>query len=313
MNYRRLGGSGLQVSEISLGSWLTYGGYVEQENAVRSIETAYDAGVNFFDTANVYERGAAEELLGKTLRGYKRDSYVLATKVFGKMGDGPNDQGLSRKHIMEQCNASLKRLGTDYVDIYYCHRFHKETPLLETLRALDDLVRQGKVLYVGVSQWTAAQMEEAIGLADRYLLDRIVVNQPIYNMFERYIEDEIIPLGEQKGIGQVVYSPLAQGLLTGKYNDASQIPEDSRAAKLGWDDKKLSQDKIEKVRRLTKIADELGVKVGQLALAWILRQKNVSSALVGASRPEQVKENIAASGIMLSKDILAQIEAVLSE
>lgn len=313
MNYRRLGGSGLQVSEISLGSWLTYGGYVEQENAVRSIETAYDAGVNFFDTANVYERGAAEELLGKTLRGYNRDSYVLATKVFGKMGDGPNDQGLSRKHIMEQCNASLKRLGTDYVDIYYCHRFHKETPLLETLRALDDLVRQGKVLYVGVSQWTAAQMEEAIGLADRYLLDRIVVNQPIYNMFERYIEDEIIPLGEQKGIGQVVYSPLAQGLLTGKYNDASQIPEDSRAAKLGWDDKKLSQDKIEKVRRLTKIADELGVKVGQLALAWILRQKNVSSALVGASRPEQVKENIAASGITLSKDILAEIEAVLSE
>lgn len=313
MNYRRLGGSGLQVSEISLGSWLTYGGYVEQENAVRSIETAYDAGVNFFDTANVYERGAAEELLGKTLRGYNRDSYVLATKVFGKMGDGPNDQGLSRKHIMEQCNASLKRLGTDYVDIYYCHRFHKETPLLETLRALDDLVRQGKVLYVGVSQWTAAQMEEAIGLADRYLLDRIVVNQPIYNMFERYIEDEIIPLGEQKGIGQVVYSPLAQGLLTGKYNDASQIPEDSRAAKLGWDDKKLSQDKIEKVRRLTKIADELGVKVGQLALAWILRQKNVSSALVGASRPEQVKENIAASGITLSKDILVEIEAVLSE
>ncbi|WP_211747364.1 aldo/keto reductase family protein [Paenibacillus sp. Marseille-Q4541] len=313
MNYRRLGGSGVKVSEISLGSWLTYGGYVEQENAVRSIETAYDAGINFFDTANVYERGAAEELLGKTLQNYNRESYVLATKVFGKMGDGPNDQGLSRKHIIEQCNASLKRLGTDYVDIYYCHRFHPETPLLETLRALDDLVRQGKVLYIGVSQWTAAQMEEALGIADRYLLDRIVVNQPIYNMFERYIEDEIIPLGEQKGIGQVVYSPLAQGLLTGKYNDASRIPEDSRAAKLGWDDKKINQEKVEKVRKLAKIADELDVKVGQLALAWILRQQNVASALVGASRPEQVKENLVASDIKLSEEVLDKIEAVLTE
>ncbi|MEK5059633.1 voltage-gated potassium channel [Paenibacillus sp. FSL H7-0326] len=312
MKYRRLGGSGVKVSEISLGSWLTYGGYVEQENAVRSIETAYDAGINFFDTANVYERGAAEELLGKTLKNYARESYVLATKVFGKMGEGPNDQGLSRKHIMEQCEASLRRLGTDYVDIYYCHRFHPETPLLETLRALDDLVRQGKVLYVGVSQWTAAQMEAALGLADRYLLDRIVVNQPIYNMFERYIEDEIIPLGEQKGIGQVVYSPLAQGLLTGKYNDTGSIPEDSRAARLGWDDKKMSPERIEKVRQLIDITGELDIKVGQLALAWILRQPNVSSALVGASRPEQVKENIGASGIELEAEVLERIEGILS-
>lgn len=310
MKYRRLGGSGLKVSEISLGSWLTYGGYVERENAVKAIETAYDQGVNFFDTANVYERGAAEELLGATLKAYDRSSYVLATKVFGKMGDGPNDAGLSRKHIIEQCNASLKRLGHDYVDLYYCHRYHEDTPLEETLRALDDLVRQGKVLYVGVSQWTAAQMEAALGVADKYLLDRIVVNQPIYNMFERYIEKEIIPLGEQKGIGQVVYSPLAQGLLTGKYN-AGQVPEGSRAAKLSWSEDKISAEKLAKVEQLSKIASELDLKVGQLAIAWILRKQNVSSALVGASRPEQVLENVSASGIELTADVLERIEQIL--
>jgi voltage-dependent potassium channel beta subunit len=312
MKYRRLGASGLKVSEISLGSWLTYGGYVEQENAVKAIQTAYDAGVNFFDTANVYERGAAEQLLGPTLKAYPRESYVLATKVYGNMGDGPNDSGLSRKHIMEQCHASLKRLDTDYVDIYYCHRFSPETPIEETLRALDDLVRQGKVLYVGVSQWTAAQMEAALAVADRYLLDRIVVNQPLYNMFEREIEKEIIPLGEKKGIGQVVYSPLAQGLLTGKYSSTGTIPENSRAAKLGWKEDKISDVRIGKVQQLEKVANELGIKVGQLALAWILRQDNVSSALVGASRPEQVVQNVEASGITISEDILERIEQILA-
>lgn len=311
MQYRRLGSSGLKVSEISLGSWLTYGGYVERDNAVKAIETAYDAGVNFFDTANVYERGAAEELLGATLKAYPRESYVLATKVFGKMGDGPNDSGLSRKHIMEQCNASLKRLGADYVDIYYCHRFHPETPLEETLRALDDLVRQGKVLYVGVSMWTAAQMEAALGVADRYLLDRLVVNQPLYNMFEREIEKEIIPLGLSKGIGQVVYSPLAQGVLTGKYN-AGSLPENSRGAKLGWDDKRITPERLAKVEALSGIAAERGITIGQLALAWILRQTNVSSALVGASRPEQVGQNVAASGIVLSAEELEAIERILA-
>lgn len=311
MKYRKLGGTGLKVSEISLGSWLTYGGYVERENAVNAIKTAYDLGINFFDTANVYEKGAAEVLVGETLKAYPRHSYVLATKVFGQMGDGPNDRGLSRKHIVEQADASLKRLGLDYVDIYYCHRYDNDTPLEETLRALDDLVRQGKVLYVGVSEWQASQMAEALGVADRYLLDRIVVNQPIYNMFERYIEKEVIPLGERSGIGQVVFSPLAQGLLTGKYTSASEVPEDSRAARLDWVRKGISEEKLRKVRELSVVAGELDITVGNLALAWILRQPNVASALVGASRPEQVTENAKASDIELGEDTLKRIEEIL--
>lgn len=231
MQYRRLGNTGLKVSEISLGSWLTYGGYVEEEKAIASIDKAYELGINFFDTANVYMRGDAEKVVGKALRKYPRSSYVLATKVFGKMGDGPNDHGLSRKHIVEQCDASLKRLGLDYIDIYYCHRYHQDTPPLEeTLRALDDLIRQGKVLYIGVSEWSAEQMTEAIHLADKKLLDRIVVNQPNYSMLQRYIEKEVIPVGKKHGIGQVVFSPLAQGVLTGKYKKGQAIPENSRAA-----------------------------------------------------------------------------------
>ncbi|GGG04229.1 voltage-gated potassium channel [Paenibacillus albidus] len=312
MKYRRLGGSGLKVSEISLGSWLTYGGYVEKTNAVKAIETAYGLGVNFFDTANVYERGAAEKVLGETLRGYPRESYVLATKVFGEMGEGPNDRGLSRKHITEQCHASLKRLGVEYVDIMYCHRYDPNTPLDETLRALDDLVRQGKVFYIGVSEWTAAQMTDALSVADRYLLDPIVVNQPVYNMFNRYIEQEIIPLGERRGIGQVVFSPLAQGLLTGKYTSVTDIPEDSRAAKREGLRKGITEEKITKVRELGRIAAELDISVGNLALAWVLRQPSVASALVGASTPEQVEENVKASGIELSAEMVQRIEDIIA-
>ncbi|MBE1444946.1 MULTISPECIES: aldo/keto reductase family protein [unclassified Paenibacillus] len=311
MQYRRLGNSGLKVSEISLGSWLTYGGYVADDNAVRSIEQAYDLGVNFFDTANMYERGEAEKVMGRTLSQYPRESYVLATKVFNKMGEGPNDRGLSRKHIMEQCEASLKRLGTDYIDIYYCHRYDKETPLEETLRALDDLVTQGKVLYIGVSEWTPAQIVEAYAIADKLLLDKIIVNQPVYNMFNRYIEKEIIPIGKEKGYGQVVFSPLAQGLLTGKYRLGQPVPQDSRAASKNWGEKQLSETNLLRVEKISKIADELGIKVSQLAIAWILRQSNVASALVGASRPEQVVENCAASGITLSEDVLNAIEEAL--
>ncbi|NOU97101.1 aldo/keto reductase [Paenibacillus sp. LMG 31456] len=311
MKYRKLGNSGLKVSEISLGSWMTYGGYVEDDKSVKSIEQAYDLGVNFFDTANVYERGEAELVMGKALSAYSRDSYVLATKVFWPMGDGPNDRGLSRKHVIEQCHASLKRLNTDYVDLYYCHRFDPETPLEETLRALDDLVTQGKVLYVGVSEWTAAQMVEALSIADKYLLDRIIVNQPVYNMLNRYIEKEVIPTGMSKGISQVVFSPLAQGILTGKYRAGASVPTDSRAASKSWGDDKLTESTLAKVEQLIKISDELDIKVSQLALAWILRQPNVASALVGASRPEQVTENCAASGIVLSEDVLNSIESIL--
>lgn len=311
MDYRKLGKSGLKVSEISLGSWLTYGGYVERDNAIKAMQTAYELGVNFFDTANVYERGAAEQLMGETLRDYPRESYVLATKVFGPMGDGPNDRGLSRKHIMEQAHASLKRLGADYIDLYYCHRPDPDVPLEETLRALDDLVRQGKVLYVGVSEWSASQMAEAHAVADRYLLDRIVANQPIYNMLNRYIEKEVIPFGERSGVGQVVFSPLAQGLLTGKYKSLADIPAESRAAKLEWVREGVTEEKIGKVVALGGVAEELGLSVSQLALAWILRQGNVSSALIGASRPEQVEENVKASGVKLEEDVLTRIEEIL--
>lgn len=312
MKYRKLGNSGLKVSEISLGSWLTYGGYVGEDPAVQSIDKAYSLGVNFFDTANMYERGEAEKVMGKALAKYPRDSYVLATKVFNKMGEGPNDRGLSRKHIMEQCEASLKRMGVDYMDIYYCHRYDPETPLEETLRALDDLVTQGKVLYIGVSEWTAAQIADAYAIADRLLLDKLIVNQPIYNMFNRYIEKEIIPQGVAKGYGQVVFSPLAQGLLTGKYRAGQPVPEGSRAASKGWDEQRLKPELLHKVERLSAIASELDIQVSQLAIAWILRQDNVASALVGASRPEQVEENCAASGIVLAEDVLAAIEEILA-
>lgn len=314
MKYRKLGGTGLKVSEISLGSWLTYGNSTEKEIAIQTIDEAYELGINFFDTANVYAQGAAEVVVGEALRKFPRDSYVLATKVFGQMGDKPNQRGLSRKHMMEQAEASLKRLGLDYVDIYYCHRYDPETPLEETLRALEDLVRQGKVLYIGVSEWTAAQMTEAVGIADRRLWDRIVVNQPVYNMLNRYIEKEIIPLGQQKGIGQVVFSPLAQGLLTGKYRRGEAVPAGSRAADpkanhtIG---RLLNDEMLTKVEKLDGVAKEAGMPLSRLALAWILRQSNVASALVGATKPEQIRENASASGIRLSDDILARIEEIL--
>lgn len=313
MEYRRLGNTGLKVSEISLGSWLTYGGYVEEQNAASSIDKAYELGINFFDTANVYMRGEAEIVVGKALKKYVRDSYVLATKVFWPMGDGPNDRGLSRKHIIEQCHASLKRIGTDYVDIYYCHRFDPDTPLEETLRALDDLVRQGKVLYVGVSEWTAEQITEAVHLADKKLLDRIVVNQPQYSMLQRYIEKDVLPVCEKHGIGQVVWSPLAQGVLTGKYQKGTPVPSDSRAAQKDLNSLfgLLTDENLDKVELLKKIAAELDLTVAQLAIAWILRQKGVSSALVGASRPAQLEETVKASGVKLSDEILLKIEDIL--
>lgn len=313
MKYRRLGRSGLKVSEISLGSWLTYGGYVTSDIAINTIHKAYDLGINFFDTANVYMRGEAEKVVGQAIKAFPRSSYVLATKVFWKMGEGPNDHGLSRKHIMEQAHASLKRLDVDYVDIYYCHRYDPETPIDETLRALDDLVRQGKVLYVGVSEWTAEQITEAVHLADERLLDRIVVNQPQYSLLHRNIEDEVIPVSQKHGVGQVVWSPLAQGILTGKYKKGAKPPEGSRGATGNSTMVNLyTEENLEKVEQLTKVANELGISTAQLAIAWILRQPNVASALVGASRPEQIEENAKAADLTLAPETLEKIEEILS-
>ena len=314
MKYRHLGSSGLLVSEISLGSWLTYGNAVADETANRTLDLAYDLGVNFFDTANVYNHGEAEKVVGKALKRHDRASYVLATKVYFPMSERPNDSGLSRKHVIESANASLKRLGLDYVDILYCHRYDEETPVEETLRAFDDLIRQGKVLYAGISEWSAAQIEEAARIADRFLLNRFVVNQPMYNMLKRKIEDEIIPVSERNGIGQVVFSPLAEGILTGKYKNLKDIPADSRAGdkKANYFIKsKLTQEALDTVSKLKQVADELGIPLSRMALAWILRQPNVASALVGASRPEQIEENVKASGLQLPDDTLADIEDIL--
>lgn len=316
MEYRKLGRTGLKVSEISLGSWLTYGNTVGNEAATATIHAAYDLGINFFDTANVYARGEAEIVVGEALRSYARESYVLATKVFWPMGDGVNDRGLSRKHVFEQAHASLKRLGLDYIDIFYCHRYDPETPVEETLRTIDDLVRSGKVLYVGVSEWTAAQIVEGLGVQDKYLLDRIVVNQPVYNMFNRYIEKDVLPTSVKNGLGQVVFSPLAQGVLTGKYKRGMEVPQGSRAADPAVNQfitRFLTDENLIRVEQLENLAKELDLSLSQLAIAWILRQEGVSSALVGATKPEQIIQNAKATGVKLSAETLTQIEDILGE
>lgn len=316
MQYRHLGRAGVRVSTISLGSWLTYGNAVEEEVAVNCIRKAYEAGVNFFDTANVYNRGSAERTVGRALSAFPRESYVLATKVYFPMGEGPNDRGLSRKHIVEQCNASLRRLNVDYIDLYQCHRYDPETPVEEVLRALDDLVTQGKVLYTGVSEWAAYQISDAAHTARELNLDKIVSNQPVYNMLTRYIEREVIPVCEREGIGQVVFSPLAQGVLTGKYQPGQQPQQGTRAAnsQLNMFMSDLMSDKtLTAVQNLQKLAQQGGYTLSQLALAWVLRQPNVSSAIIGASRPEQVEENVKASEITLSPDTLQHIDEILKD
>lgn len=316
MEYRKLGNTGLKVSEISLGSWLTYGGYVDKDLAISTLDRAYESGVNFFDTANVYRQGEAEQVVGKALAKYPRSSYVLATKVRGPMGELPNDQGLSRKHIMEQCEASLKRLGMDYIDLYYCHYPDADTSMEETLRAMDDLVRQGKVLYVGISNMSAVQISQAVSIVEKFRLYPIAANQPLYNMFAPQIEAEVIPLCERSGIGQVVYSPLAQGVLSGKYKDVADIPPASRAsdkdgnqAVQSW----LKEEYVVKARKLQTVAADYGLTMSQLALAWILRYANVSSAIIGASRPEQVEENVKGSGVRLEPEQWASVQSILEE
>ncbi|MDQ0230005.1 aldo/keto reductase family protein [Metabacillus malikii] len=314
MQYRRVGSSGLKVSAIGLGSWLTYGTAQEQKAANACIQKAFESGINFFDTANAYNRGAGEEAIGLALKPYDRTSYVLSTKVFFPMGDGPNDRGLSRKHIMEQCEASLRRLGVDYIDLYYCHRYDEETPTEETLRAFDDLITQGKILYGGISEWSAAQINEAAATQEKYNLHKIISNQPIYNMFERYIEDEVVPVSEQAGIGQIVFSPLAQGILTGKYKPGAQLPQGSRAANQevnGIINSYLKEDVLKCVQQLNDLANKLDLSLAQLSLAWVLRLPNVSSALIGASKPEQIEENIRAVDVVLSQEVIEEIEQIL--
>jgi aryl-alcohol dehydrogenase-like predicted oxidoreductase len=314
VEYRRLGNSGVRVSEISLGSWLTYGGSVAEEQARSCIDRAYDIGINFFDTANVYMRGAAEEIVGRALRDFERDSYFLATKVYFPMGEGPNDRGLSRKHVTEQCHASLRRLGVDYIDLYQCHRYDENTPLEETLRTLDDLVRQGKVLYIGVSEWTDDQISDALRIAGELNLDRIVSNQPQYNMIQRRIEGGVIPLCEREGVGQVVFSPLAQGVLTGKYRPGDAPEEGTRAAdpeSNRFMQQLMNEVVLSAVDGLRSVASEVSLSLPQLALAWVLRQDNVSSAIIGASRPEQVDDNAAASGAKLPAHVVSEIDGIL--
>jgi aryl-alcohol dehydrogenase-like predicted oxidoreductase len=316
MDYRRLGASGLKVSEVCLGSWLTFGNATEDATAEACIDRAFELGINFFDTANVYAQGKAEEVVGLALRKYDRDDVVIATKVYFPMGEGPNDRGLSRKHIREQCDRSLQRLGVDYIDLYQCHRYDTETPLEETLRALDDLVNAGKVLYVGFSMWSPDQIRDALKIQRELNLDRFVSSQPYYNMLGRDMEQEVLPLCDSEGIGQIVFSPLAQGVLTGKYRPGQPPPTDSRAA----DPKQnmflvnrgnLEPAVLEKVERLRPIAEREGMTVAQLALAWCLRLPGVSSVIVGASRPSQLDDNAGASGRKLSPETVAAIDAAL--
>ncbi|MEV5571197.1 aldo/keto reductase family protein [Spirillospora sp. NPDC052269] len=315
MEFRRLGRSGLKISEIAYGNWLTHGSQVEEDAARACVAAALDEGVTTFDTADVYAGTRAEEVLGRALKGQRREGLEIFTKVYWPTGPGQNDRGLSRKHVFESIHASLKRLQTDYVDLYQAHRFDYETPLEETLRAFDDLVRQGKVLYVGVSEWRAEEIERALKIADEMGLDRIVSSQPQYNMLWRVIEPEVVPLCEREGVGQIVWSPIAQGALTGKYLPGQAAPAGSRAT----DDKGgarmisefMEDDVLRRIQDLRPIADELGLTMAQLAIAWTLQNPNVSAAIVGASRPEQVRDNVKAAGVKLDADVLKRIDDAL--
>ena len=311
MERRRLGDSELEVSEVSLGSWLTYSGGVQRQQTEACTRAAFDAGINFFDTANVYGRGAAESAWGEILAGYPRDSYVLATKVFFPMSD--TDRGLSAEQIKKQIDASLRRLQTDYVDLYQCHRFDVETPVEETLQALSEVVRAGKARYIGFSEWTAEQIEAGLEVPGAV---KFVSSQPQYSMLWRGPEAETIPLCAANGISQVCWSPLAEGVLTGKYRPGEEPPADSRAASpemSSFIGRFLNDETLEAVQRLRPIAEEAGLSMAQLALAWVLRQDNVASAIVGASRPEQVHDNAAAAGVRLSDDTLAAIDDALGD
>ena len=309
MRYRQLGSSDLQVSEISLGSWLTYGGGVDSTQAEACVAKAFDVGINFIDTANVYASGKAEEFLGEVLAGRPRDSYVLATKVFGPMPDG--GRGLSREQIHTQLDASLARLRTDYVDLYQCHRYDWDTPLEETMQGLTEVARSGKTRYIGFSEWPVDKIEAALELAG---VEKFVSSQPQYSMIWRGPDRDVIPFCAKHGISQVVWSPLYQGILTGKYKPGEPLPEQSRATSKQMNtfmQPAEDQDLLERVQQLVALAGELGISAAQLALAWVLREPNVASAIIGASRPEQVADNAAASGIELDDATLRRIDEIL--
>jgi aryl-alcohol dehydrogenase-like predicted oxidoreductase len=314
MEYRQLGRSGLKISEIAYGNWVTHGSQVEEDAARACVAAALDEGITTFDTADVYAGTRAEEVLGRALQGVRRESVEIFSKVYWPTGPGPNDRGLSRKHIMESAHASLRRLQTDYLDMYQAHRYDQATPLEETLRAFDDLVRQGKVLYVGVSEWNAGQIAAALRIAAAAGFDRIISNQPQYNMLWRVIESEVVPVSAAAGISQIVWSPIAQGVLTGKYLPGDAPPPGSRATDPGGSSfiqDYLTEDILRRVQELRPVAAEAGLSLAQLAVAWVLQNPDVSAAIVGATRPEQVRENAKAAGVRLGGEQLSAIDAIL--
>lgn len=315
MEYRRLGSTGMYVSEISYGNWITHGSQVEQEAAIKCVKTAFDLGITTFDTADVYAGTRAETVLGKALKGIRRESYELFTKVYWPTGTGKNDRGLSRKHIMESCNASLKRLNIDHIDLYQMHRFDFETPLEESLQAFEDLIRQGKVNYIGFSEWTAAQISSALKIQDARGYSRFVSSQPQYSALWRVIEAEVVPLSRKEGIGQIVWSPIAQGVLTGKYKPGAKPPAGSRATDkksgAGMISRWMRDEVLEAVQKLQPVADSVGLTMSQLAIAWVLQNDNVSSAIMGATKPSQVKENVKASGVKLDASVMKAIDNAL--
>ncbi|MCS5733064.1 aldo/keto reductase family protein [Herbiconiux daphne] len=317
MKFRYLGNSGLKISEITYGNWLTHGSQVENDIAARCVQAALDNGITTFDTADTYANTAAESVLGDALAGQRRESLEIFTKVYFPTGPmGPNDTGLSRKHISESINASLRRLKTDYVDLYQAHRFDYETPLEETMQAFADIVRQGKALYIGVSEWTAQQLRDGHALAEQLNI-QLISNQPQYSLLWRVIEDEVVPTSRELGISQIVWSPVAQGVLTGKYLPGQPAPEGSRATdeKGGADMVKswMRDEVLERVQRLKPVADDLGITLAQLSIAWVLSNDNVAAALIGASRPEQVESNVKASDVTLTPDVLAAIDDIIGD
>ena len=309
MNYRNIGQAGIKISEIAIGGWLTYGGTVEDDRTAPIIRKAIESGINFIDLADIYSKGNAETIIGKIIKDYTRSDLVLSSKLFWPMTENVNDRGLSRKHIMESVEKTLKRLGTEYLDIYFCHRYDPEVREEEIVRAMDDLVHQGKILYWGTSVWRADKIERLVGIAEKYNSYSPIVEQPRYNMLDRHIEIDVMSSCKRHGIGLTVWSPLAQGFLTGKYNNG--VPDDSRGGTSNWLKGDLTEDNIETCKKLTVLAKSKDMTLSQMALAWILRRDEISCAIIGATKVEQIEDNVKASDIKLDKETLKEIEEIL--